>query len=104
VVEGKRFFVRLGRAVSAIAILISLAPDYIEVMEKKKAKTTIRRFRPDSNLTPEDHQRIGRAFKVTLRKIQKLEDSQVRAYEHIRELKKRLRELEKKVSSFIEPS
>jgi hypothetical protein len=40
----------------------------------------------------------------TLRKLQKLEDSQVRAFKHLREVKKRLRDLEKRVWKFIEPS
>jgi hypothetical protein len=73
-------------------------------VEKKKIEAKIRRFRLDSNLTPEDDERIRRAFKFILRKIQKLEDSQVRAYKHIRELKKRLRDIEKRVWKFIEPS
>jgi hypothetical protein len=73
-------------------------------VEKKSVKTRIRRFRPDSNLTPEDHQRISRGFKFILRKLQKLEDSQVRAYKHLRELKKRLRDIEKRVWKFIQPS
>jgi hypothetical protein len=73
-------------------------------VEKKKAKRITRRFSPDSNLTPEDHQRIGRAFRHTLREIRKLRKSQVEAYGLLRQLKKRLKELEKKVSSFIEPS
>jgi hypothetical protein len=73
-------------------------------VEKKKAETKIRRFSPDSNLTPEDHRRITRAFTVTLRKIDRLRRSQVEACQQIRTLNKRLRQLEKRVSGFIEPS
>jgi dsDNA-specific endonuclease/ATPase MutS2 len=73
-------------------------------VDKKKARTTTRRFSADSNLTPEDDARFRRAFKVTFRNIDKLRRSQVTAYKHIRNLKKRLKELEKKLSSFIEPS
>ena len=72
-------------------------------MEKKKAKTTIRRFSADSNLTPEDHEKITRAFKFMLRRIQKLHDHQLSAYKYLRELKKQVRELEERVWKFIEP-
>jgi hypothetical protein len=73
-------------------------------LEKEKAKRGARRFSSDSNLTPEDHERITRAFKHVLREIQNLRKSQISAYGHLRELKKRVRELEKRVWRFIEPS
>jgi hypothetical protein len=73
-------------------------------VEKKKVRPAVRRFRPDSNLTPEDDARFRWAFKYTFGQIRKLRKSQIEAYGLLRQLKKRLKELEKRVSSFIEPS
>jgi hypothetical protein len=74
-------------------------------VEKKKAKTTARRFPSDSNLTAEDHARIARAFKHTLGEIRRLYKSPASLYQRqSRNLKKRLKELGRKASSFIEPS
>jgi len=73
-------------------------------VEKKRVKTKIRRCRPDSNLTPEDDARIRRAFKRRLGEIRRLYKSPASLYRQSRNLKKRLKELGKKASSFIEPS
>jgi len=73
-------------------------------VEKKKYEKVGRDMPADSNLTPEDNERITRAFKFTLRKIQKLQDSQIATYKYLKEVKKRLRDLEKRVWRFIEPN
>jgi hypothetical protein len=58
----------------------------------------------DTNLTPEDHERITRAFRFTLGEIRRLYKSQAALYRLSRRLKKRVEELERPVSSFIELS
>jgi tellurite resistance protein len=73
-------------------------------MEKKKAKSTLEHFSADSNLSVRDRERITRAFTFVLRKMQKFEDSQIEAYKYLRALRKQVRELEKRVWKFIEPS
>jgi len=73
-------------------------------MEKKEAKKVTSRFSSDSNLTPEDHQRIIRAFKHTLDEIRRIYKSPASLYRQSRNLKKGPKELGRKASSFIEPS
>jgi hypothetical protein len=71
---------------------------------KRKAKKVKNRPSSDTYLTPEDHERITMAFRFTLGEIRKLRKSQITLYGHCKNLKRRIRELEKQVTSFIKPS